>query len=834
MIHSSKLLSDIGQWIRLNALLLLCMIAQRPLFFLEVYIRVGLDPIHFFTILSGALYDLLLVCRIFAFGLIPFLCLHGFFPKTVRGIYIGLIVFYGVVSALLAEYYCNLTMPLDHVILVYSREDLMTTLTSSSSFSVIPVLWFLLQVGVVVALVVWTRKWIGAAHNEAKRVKIASGKLSILRLVLSVLIIAAGLLVPYNRMIRKEKLYPTHYDFCLAVNQPSYSVLKIVDYIRNESVRKALMEKGFQDEVLQQAVEDYHAAHPEFQYDSPYYPFYRKNTETDVLGPFFDRTTDDLPPNLVFIIVEGLGRRLSGVFYPKLSFTPFIDSLAAEGLFWDHCLSTAERTFGAIPSLFASAPHGRYGFCTSLAPTPFHHSLLRDLEQNGYYTQFFYGGDPSFDHYDFFMKSNHVNEICSPHLIVEDSAHYQLLKENHRWGLDDDQLVDFAIQRKRSDSLLRRPFSDIYLTLSTHEPFMIDNIEPYEEMVKAQVDQTPDLSERERNNVLKNLNIYACYHYLDESIRTLFQYYASRPDFENTVFIITGDHRMAFLPVGTAITKYNVPLVIYSPLLHRNKLMKAVVSHLDITPTVNAFLHENYDYAIDDHCHWLGTTLDTVSEFRNTRKLMFMLNNRDIVDYYSGDYLINHNNLIYLDDRWEGELVQDTQRFNTLKAELDAFDRVSRYAVQNDMMLPRKTSKYLYTNHLDFETSTLDIFDKVTVRDSGFVKADPSVEYLFLCPEIAVMPKYEQLVAEISFEVRCADTLSPLPLLVMRCGDFYQALPLDVFSNHSFKTGRWEHFHSKCAIPLQQETDPTSLKIYLWNRDKGVYCLDNLVVDVME
>ena len=187
-----------------------------------------------------------------------------------------------------------------------------------------------------------------------------------------------------------------------------------------------------------------------------------------------------------------------------------------------------------------------------------------------------------------------------------------------------------------------------------------------------------------------------------------------------------------------------------------------------------------------------------------------------------------------MDGRWEGDLVQDTQRFNTLKAELDAFDMVSRYAVQNDMVLPRTSNKFLYTSHLDFETSTLNIFDKVTVRDSGFVKADPSVEYLFLCPEIAVMSKHEQLVAEISFEVRSADSLSPLPLLVMRCGEFYQALPLDIFSNHSFKTGHWEQFHSKCAIPLQKETDPTSLKIYLWNRDKGLYYLDNLVVDIME
>ena len=110
--------SGLPEWVRLNALLLVCMVAMRPLFFLEVYFRVGLELIHFFTILSGAVFDLLLVCRVCIYGLVPFLLLYHFFPKTARGLFVGLIVLYVAVNALLAEYYCNLTMPLDHVILV--------------------------------------------------------------------------------------------------------------------------------------------------------------------------------------------------------------------------------------------------------------------------------------------------------------------------------------------------------------------------------------------------------------------------------------------------------------------------------------------------------------------------------------------------------------------------------------------------------------------------------------------------------------------------------------------------------------------------------------------
>lgn len=809
-------------WLRWNLLLLACMIAVRPLFFLEVYSRIGLEPVHFFTILSGALFDLLLVCRIFTYGLIPFLCLYRFFPRLAQGLFVGLIVLYAVISALLAEYYCNLTMPLDHVILVYSWQDLMTTLSSSATLTLGQVLWFLVLVGVPVGILILGRKRNAALRND--------NHVGVFRYVLAGAMVLAALLVPYNRLIREERLYPAHYDFCLAVNQPSYSVLKITDYLRDEVFRKALSDSDFLDEDLQQAIQAFQATHQEFEYDNPDYPFYRKATDPDVLGPFLKPTSDGMPPNFVFIIVEGLGQRLTAMWEPQLSFTPFIDSLAAEGLFWPQCLSTAERTFGALPSIFASAPHGRYGFCTTLAPTPRHHSLLRDLEHNGYYTSFYYGGDLKFDHYDFFMKANHVDYLFEASMEVKDSARYQLLQQNHRWGLDDDQLVDCAIQQKQGDTMSRRPFADIFLTLSTHEPFIVDHLEHYEALVREQVEHTPGLTELERSNVMKNLNIFACYRYMDECLRTLFAYYASRPDFENTVFIITGDHRMAFLPFGKVIRKYNVPLVVYSPLLTRTKQMGAVVSHLDITPSLNAYLQANYDYAIDDHCHWLGTSFDTVTEFRNTRKLAFMLNNRDVIDYCRDNYMLS-NHLVYrLDSLLVETSVDDEELYQQLRAELDDFNLVSRFVVQKDFLLPRDDQSRLYSCHLDFDRNTLGVFDKYRVKDSAFLRVGKEVEYFGVISDVAVRPIYQDLTVELSFDIRSVDTSLSLPALLVSLGDHtYQQNLSEV---EGLNTARWEHFHTRIPIEMLDQEDTEALKITLWKKNHSVFELDNLVVNV--
>lgn len=653
----NKWLSGLQEWMRLNMLLLVCMVAIRPLFFLEVLFRVGLEPEFLLTILSGAMFDVLLVGRIFIYGLIPFLLIHYFFPKTARGIATGLIVAFMVVTALLAEYYCNLTMPLDHVILVYTPEELKTTLFSSASLSFAQVFWFVLMVGV------------------------------------SVLFLLDTLFMRYPKMIRKESLYRTHYRFCLAVNQPSYSYVKITD----------------------------------------------------------------------FIIVEGLGRRLTGTTEPQISFTPFIDSLAAAGLFWPNCLSTSERTFKVLPSVYASAPHGRYGFSTNLAPIPRHHSFLLDLEQNGYTTSFYYGGDMSFDRYDFFMKSNHVDYLFMPQIVVEDSAKYQLLSDNHRWGLDDDELFQNAIAHQMVDTAAHRPFLDMYLTLSTHEPFLVDDIEKYKEQARQMVEQTPTLSNNVRNNILKNLNIFGCYLYTDQSIRRLFDYYASRPDFENTIFVITGDHRMAPVPMGIAIRWYNVPLVVYSPLLKRTKTMNAVVSHLDITPSFNAFLSNNYDYDINDHCHWLGTSFDTVTAFRSVKKLAFMRNNRDVVDYVSGEEMIVNAKLYKFDSLFEVTPVDNEKRRQELVEEMESFDLLSRFVVQNDVLLPRDAKTILYNIHLDFENNTLEVYDKYLVRRQGYLSVGDNVESFGLGAPVTVRPMYENIVVDISFDVKNKDTQRSLP-----------------------------------------------------------------------
>ena len=92
----------------------------------------------------------------------------------------------------------------------------------------------------------------------------------------------------------------------------------------------------------------------------PNYPFLHENNYPDVLSPYF--SVFDSIPDLVFAIVEGLGKAYSGEAAYLGSFTPFLDSLSNHSLYWKNGLSTTGITFGVLTSIFGSLPFAQKGF----------------------------------------------------------------------------------------------------------------------------------------------------------------------------------------------------------------------------------------------------------------------------------------------------------------------------------------------------------------------------------------------------------------------------------------------------------------------------------------
>lgn len=802
------------EFVSLNILLLCIMFATRIVSYVEFAIRANAGAGIITHILSGTLYDVVLLAHIIAWCVVPFIILYRFIPLIIKKIYIIFIYIYAIATSLLLEYFCNMSKPLDHIIYMYSPEEINDIIFSSVSFSIIPIIFFF---AMLLLTIVICRLW--------KKVKINH----IAALCVTIVSIIIAISVNYKGFLMSESLYKNHTDFCYGTNQISYSYFQIDDY------EPAMIDNDINMEEIRRAAKNYQSQFTRNTYTGHEYPYNHYFTDPDVLGGFISRPADGEMPNFVFIIVESLGRKLTGVDFPTISFTPFIDSLAGKGLFWENCLSTAERTFEVLPSIFASAPYGTHGFANCYYPIPCHNSLLQDFAKNGYTTSFFYGGSSGFDGQDAFLKTNNISYIMQPELDTTDSGHYQELKNGNRWGLDDGEMFAAAVEHKKHN--VHKPFADIYMTLSTHEPFIAPEKDKYLKIIDEMLSSNKTMSDYERGKIEANKNIFSCFLYADDCIRELINEYQKNGEFDNTIFLIVGDHRMCPLGDWNQLWKYHVPLIIYSPLISTPRTMKAVVSHLDITPTINSYLSNNFEnYKINRECQWMGTSLDTAEAFRCRKIMPFILNNRDIIEYINDTIFLTRGRLFVVRDNLKLEAVDDENLLSKMKENLEAEKTLSKYAVYYNSLQPVSgmIEDLIYSFNTDFEENE-NIEEMISDKGNRVASLGSEKEYGSLCHSFILNDNYKALNISAKFNFKNLNPDKTTPLFIISIEKdgkniYYEARSL--LHEKDKPSGNWTIFNDRECIRLSEDCKDCEMKIYLWNRDKGDIVYDNVNISI--
>lgn len=375
--------------------------------------------------------------------------------------------------------------------------------------------------------------------------------------------------------------------------------------------------------------------------DESQYPFLHNRDTADVLSAFFRK--DTVKPNIVLLIVEGLGRAFCNDGAYLGNFTPFIDSLANESLYWNNFLSEGGRTFAVLPSVLGSLPFGKNGFCEMADNMPHQLSLMSLLKYNGYRTSYFYGGNSKFDYMNTFLKKQGVDEINDINTFGSGYEKMPQSSSGFSWGYGDKELFRYYFNTINKNP--QQPRLNVLMTLSTHSPFLVNDEDKYLAEFEQRMNElhfTESEKDQHRNYKLQ----YATIMFMDDAVRWFFSQYKSRPDFQNTIFIITGDHRMPEIPMATKIDRYHVPLIVYSPLLNRTAEFHSVSTHFDITPSLIAFLAKQYKIKVPSRVSWMGTGLDTMRSFRNVHAYPLMQTKSDIIDFISGDWML-HNQELY-------------------------------------------------------------------------------------------------------------------------------------------------------------------------------------------
>ncbi|WP_095498754.1 LTA synthase family protein [Paraferrimonas haliotis] len=264
--------------------------------------------------------------------------------------------------------------------------------------------------------------------------------------------------------------------------------------------------------------------------------------------------------NLVILLQESLGARFVGGM-GGLPLTPNLDKLLKEGWAFNQMYATGTRSVRGIEAITTGFPPTPSRAVVKLSKSQTGFFTIAELLKNeGYHTQFIYGGEAHFDNMKSFFLGNGFEDI------VEEKD-YQSPSFKGSWGVSDEDLYTKAHQEFTQLNKQNRPFFSLVFTSSNHSPFEYPEgkIEPY------------DSEYNTRNNTVK---------YSDYALGTFFDKAKQSKYWDDTVFIIIADHDAQvhgsqLVPVN----HFHIPAVILGNGI-APRIDERLVNNLDMPPTL--------------------------------------------------------------------------------------------------------------------------------------------------------------------------------------------------------------------------------------------------------
>ena len=579
------------------------------------------------------------------------------------------------------------------------------------------------------------------------------------------------------------------------------------------------------------------------------YPLFNESEVKDVLSPFFNES--EKPPNIVYIISESLGKQYSGKNARLGSFTPFLDSLAEHSLYWENVVANAERTFGAIPNLMAGLPEGQRGFMNLRWNMPDHLSLpLLLKENNNYQTAFFCGAWKYFDNmadYIMFQKFDYVlgkadfkeNVIQHKNREGED----QFIMKN--WGAEDVKVFEESVEFMKINYDTLKPFLNLYLSTSFHQPYAYTNQKGFEKKALKFIES--NVNPTDRSDYLKHQKDFAAILYADYSMQQVFEMYKKANLFDNTIFIIVGDHSLKFMNDNPRLEKFHIPLLIYSPLLDRSKYCKSLVCQKDVPSALQALLKNKYNLKLPSFSISQTNNLDTLTKFSYTNTdFAMMYSNKRLTTYIENNVMLSDNILFKISDKLNIKRINDETNLVKLQDKLKYYKQINNYVCANNKYLPKSiidefsVVNYQKNDFFNFTFFTPKILEKHTVSIKNYFSKPKSIEVknttfiTLLDNQKLNLTKRVRLV----IKVKIYSPSGYIPTLVVSLTEKGKRIEDKVFyiykNDDNLKETTKDGWKTiEVAYWVDKGTDKT-IGAYLFNAEKANLFLDDLQIEIRE
>jgi phosphoglycerol transferase MdoB-like AlkP superfamily enzyme len=309
----------------------------------------------------------------------------------------------------------------------------------------------------------------------------------------------------------------------------------------------------------------------------------RQDNTTNLAGPderSVRRHVDNGPPpakklNVVLVLEESFGSvYFEDVFEEKQrdywnTVSPNWHRLAEDGLMFTNIYATGDRTVRALEAVFTSFPPIPGISTARRSGSEGMNSLPFLLEKFGYRTAFLYGGPTSFDNMGYFWKTIGFDQVMGQSDIADQG--FKTI-----WGVADEYMFKEALNRIDKMAAGPDPFFFACLTVSNHRPFHYP---------EGRIPQHPGNGFKEQAAA-----------YADWSLGQFIDAARKKPWFDDTIFVMLGDHGpkvwgAAQIPVQA----FRVPVIFLSPKHIRPERDPVLGSSMDIGPTLLGMLGLSYD-----------------------------------------------------------------------------------------------------------------------------------------------------------------------------------------------------------------------------------------------
>ena len=271
--------------------------------------------------------------------------------------------------------------------------------------------------------------------------------------------------------------------------------------------------------------------------------------------------------NLVIILEESLGARFVGEL-GGLDITPELDKLYQQGWGFDNLYATGTRSVRGIEAITTGFTPSPSRSVVKLSKSQHNFFSLADvLSQEGYKTQFIYGGESHFDNMKSFFLGNGFNDIV-------DINHIENPQFISSWGVSDEDLFNQADKELTKLSNSTEPFFSLVFTSSNHDPFDIP-----QGKVSLPKGHNPE-------NYKRDLAI----KYADYALGKFINKAKTRSYWENTVFLVVADHDVrVFGSEPVPLKSFHIPAVILNSDM-KSKRDPRLVSQIDLPVTLLSLL----------------------------------------------------------------------------------------------------------------------------------------------------------------------------------------------------------------------------------------------------